>query len=332
MVLIQDDNDFVKLANGAKMHKIGLGTWKSEKNVCGNIVYEALKCGYKHIDCAAVYGNEKEIGIAFNKAFYTDKICTRESVFITSKLWNTYHRKMHVKLACKRTLEDLQLDYLDLYLIHFPISLQFIPFDKQYPAEWTHPDTGKMELDNVTIKETWEAMEELVKDGLVKAIGVSNFNCQLLQDLLKYATIKPVVNQVELHPYLKQDNLVKFCREYDISVTAYSPFGGISYRWMDLWKPTDPQPLEEKVIKNIAQKHGKLPSQVILRWSVQRHDNITVLAKTATVHRLKENLDSLNFQLTDEEVQCISNLNLHKRYNEPAIYSNYFGKFWPIFD
>ena len=151
-------------------------------------------------------GNESEVGEGIARAIQSGNV-TREELWVTSKLWNTYHEPQHVRSACKKTLTDLGLEYLDLYLIHFPISLKYVPFEKRYPPEWFYDpdaDNPKMELIEVSVQSTWQAMESLVEEGLVKNIGLSNFNCQGIRDVLSYARIKPAVLQVELHPYLQQ--------------------------------------------------------------------------------------------------------------------------------
>jgi len=165
------------LSSGDQMPSVGFGLWKVAKDKCAETTYNAIKNGYRLLDEACDYGNEKECGEGIKKAI-GEGIVKREDLFVTSKLWNTFHRKEHVKMACKKTLEDLGLEYLDLYLIHFPIALKYVPFETRYPPEWFHdPNAEKpqMEEDNVPMQETWEAMQELVQEGLVKNIGVSNF-------------------------------------------------------------------------------------------------------------------------------------------------------------
>lgn len=183
------------LHSGDKMPLVGFGCWKVAKEQMADTVYSAIKSGYRCIDEACDYGNEKECGQGIKKAI-DEGLVTRKDLWVTSKLWNTYHRKEHVKMACKRTLEDLGVEYLDLYLIHFPISLKFVPFETRYPPEWFHDPNGadpRMEEDLVPMQETWEAMEELVSEGLVKNIGVCNMNCALLREILCYAKVKPSV-------------------------------------------------------------------------------------------------------------------------------------------
>ena len=216
---------------GSDMPAVGLGTWKIDRADTANVVESALQIGYRHIDSAADYGNEKETGDGIRNAIAAGHL-QRDDLWVTSKLWNTYHRREHVRAACERTLSDLGLDYLDLYLIHFPIALQYVPFDARYPAEWiADPDAAEpaMQLDNVPLHETWHAMETLVEAGLVRQIGVCNYNSGLLHDLMAYANIPPAMLQVESHPFLTQERLLRTANDYQIAVTAFSPQGALSY-------------------------------------------------------------------------------------------------------
>jgi len=171
------------------------------------VTYNAIKAGYRLIDEAAAYDNEKECGQGIAKAI-SDGLITRKDIWVTSKLWNTYHRKEYVRAACKRSLDDMGLEYLDLYLIHFPVNLKFVPFEKRYPPDWFYdPDAENpvMEYDEgIPMSETWKAMEELVDEGLVKNIGVCNMGCLMIRDIFTYAKHKPAVLQLELHPYNTQ--------------------------------------------------------------------------------------------------------------------------------
>ena len=287
--------------------------------------------GYRLIDEAACYANEKECGQGIKRAI-DEGIVKREDLWVTSKLWNTCHRKEHVKLACQKTLSDLGLDYVDLYLIHFPVSLRFIPFEKAYPHGFSENINGeeKMFEDEVSIAETWAAMEELVKEGLVKNIGVSNFNIGLCRELMYSAKIKPAVNQVELHPYLCQETFLRFCAEKDIKITAYSSLGAGSYVPVGQAEVHE-NALEEQCIKDIASKHGKSPAQVALRWALQR--NTAIIPKSNNVERIKENMAVFDFNLSDDEMKTISALDKHRRFNDPTYFTQkFYGGFYPIYE
>ena len=261
----------LKLRTGDEMPLAGFGTWKIPNDSCSEIVYQALKSGYKLLDCACDYGNEEKVGEGIKRA--TDEgLVNRKDLWVTSKLWNTYHRREHVKQACLRTLKDLQLDYLDLYLIHFPISLKYVDPEVRYPPEWFFdPKANKPRMieDPVPIIETWRAMEELMAEGLVKNIGICNFNTSLLRDLLAAAKVKPSVLQVELHPYLTQKELIQFCKLNEIQMTTFSSFGGASYVELTMANE-DESLLNNEKVKEIATTHKKTAGQVLLRWAVQQ--------------------------------------------------------------
>lgn len=231
------------------------------------MVFEAVKAGYRLLDSACDYGNEKEVGQGIKKALDAG-VVSREQLWVTSKLWNTYHRKEHVRDACLKTLADLGLQYLDLYLIHFPISLKHVPFAERYPPGWNYlSDKAGMVEDPVPFSETWKAMEALVKEGLVRNIGVCNVGTATLRDLLSYAEIKPTVLQVEMHPYLAQEKLLRFCRQKGIAVTAFSNLGAGSYVQLGM-AAVEESCLNEAVVQQIAKRHGRTTAQVVLRWGV----------------------------------------------------------------
>lgn len=310
------------------MPMVGLGTWKIPKAVCADVVHTALKLGYRHLDCACDYGNEKEVGEGLARAIKAGDV-TREDVFVTSKLWNTFHKAEHVAPAFKRSLTDLGLEYMDLYLIHFPLSLKYVDPEVRYPPEWTHDPTAEkpeMIFEPVPLRETWQALEQLVDEGLVRHIGVANFPNALLMDLLSYARVKPAVNQVEIHPYLQQPGLVRYNEAAGVVVTSYSNFGGLSYEAFNATAKATPSLLNgTPAIQKIAESHGKSTAQVILRWCTQR--NLIVIPKSLNEARLKQNLELFDFTLTEEEMSEIAKLERGLRFNNPGVYANY-----PIFD
>lgn len=322
----------ISLANSHTLPAVGYGFWKVDKTEAPALTYQALEMGYRHLDCASDYGNEVEAGIGIKKGL-GDGICKREELWVTSKLWNTYHRPEHVELACKRSITDLQCDYLDLYLIHFPISLQYVPFEKRYPAGWFYePDspTPSLEYDPVPIIDTWRAMEDLVNKGLVRNIGISNFGVSLIRDLLTQSRIRPTVLQIESHPYLTQPKLLRYCQSENIAVTAFSPLGAPSYVPLGM-ATNDDSVLELPVIKDIAITHRKTPAQIVLRWGIQR--GTAVIPKSSRVGRLRENLNLEGFELTSEEMSMISALNRHQRFNDPGDFCEIaFNSFFPIYE
>ncbi|MEH6910878.1 MAG: aldo/keto reductase [Oceanicoccus sp.] len=312
--------------------EIGLGLWKVPNSQCAEVVYNAIKVGYRHLDSACDYGNEVEVGQGIARAI-AEGLCKREDLYIVSKLWNTYHSKEHVLPALEKTLSDLGLDYLDSYLIHFPIALPFVPFDTRYPPEWIYDPQAsqpEMKTDPIPLFETWKAMESLVEQGLVNTIGVCNYNTGLLNDLMSYATIKPADLQIESHPYLTQERLIRLANDYGISVTAFSPLGALSYFELDMADALE-SVLMQPVILAAAQRLGKTPAQVILRWGIQR--GCAVIAKSSKIERLEENINILDFALSAQEMADISALNKNRRFNDPGDFcEGAFNKFYPIYD
>ena len=365
----------LRLRSWDEMPVVGLGTWKIPKDATSRAVLEAIKQGYRHLDCACDYGNEKQVGEGIAMAIAEgyvrrEDLCARAcntstplngtalsvtafhdctitaELFVTpashpsllplpvvvSKLWNTYHAPEHVEPACRKSLADLGLNYLDLYLIHFPISLQFVPFEERYPPEWVYDpscEVPRMELAHVPYHVTWGAMEMLQKAGLCRNIGVANLTCHAMRDLLASATIPPSVLQVELHPYLQQEALLRFCKEHGIVVTGFSPLGSSSYVELDMAKPTD-SVLAEPCVQAIARAHKKTAAQVILRWAVQR--GTSAIPKSSQPGRTLQNLDLFDFHLSEEEMATIRTLDKHRRFNDPGVFCEGMGGAVPIFD
>lgn len=322
----------IVLSNGATLPSVGLGLWKISPETTASVVEKAIEVGYRHLDAACDYGNEPQVGEGIHRALGRG-LCRRDELWVTSKLWNTYHRPEHVRPAIERTLRDLGLDYLDLYLVHFPIALRFVPFDLRYPPGWFFDpaaDKPRMEIDSVPIRETWEAMEEIYRAGLCKQIGISNFGVSLIRDLLSYASVRPTVLQVESHPYLVQEKLLRYCQQEKIAYTAFSPLGAGSYVELGMATSTD-SALKEQIIVELAEQYSKTTAQIALRWAVQR--GTAVVPKTSRLERLAENLNIYDFALTSEEMDRISGLDRHQRFNDPGVFcEKAFGCFYPIYE
>ncbi|KAL0478822.1 aldehyde reductase [Acrasis kona] len=305
----------VTLRSGSVMPLLGIGTWRvSEVQDVNNLIKNALEIGYRHIDCAAIYKNEKLIGSALKKSS-EDLNIDRKDLFITSKLWCTNFKKEHVRGACENTLKQLQLDYLDLYLIHWPVAFEHTGYDLE--PGLPRDENNKIKFAKVTLQETWQAMEELVDSGLVKNIGVSNYSLPLLLDMMNYARIKPSVNQIEIHPYLNQNDLVKTLQEFDIHCTAYRP--------MAYGDASGAKLIEDPVIVELSNKYNCKPAQIVLSWNVSR--GVSAVPKSLSRGHLEENFNSYKLQLTKEDVDKINTLNKNKRFTDPM-------KNWalPMFD
>jgi len=281
------------------MPVVGLGTWQSKPGVVGAAVETALSVGYKHIDCAHVYGNEPEIGEVFSKVF-SEGVIKREDVFITSKLWNTFHRAEEVESSFNESLSDLQLDYLDLYLIHWPIALEpgmgsLFPVDEN--------QVSVMDTKSPSFAETWGVLEKLVKSGKCKNIGLSNFNIAQIEEVLSFANIKPANLQVESHPHLPNLELLEYCKKQGISFVAYSPLGnpGSEYRHK---KQADLR--EDEDLVAIAEKHGVSTGQVMIRYQIDKGN--AVIPKSVTPSRIEENLKVFSFSLDAADMETMNNL------------------------
>ena len=294
---------FLKYVNGDKMPLLGLGTWKSEPGKVFEAVKTAIRVGYRHIDCAPVYGNEKEVGNAIKECI-REGIVEREELWITSKLWNDSHRKEDVIPALKNTLQDLSLDYLNLFLIHWPVAL------KKGVFLATSAD-DLLSLEEIPLEETWQGMEEVMDNGLVQHIGVSNFGRENLSKLIKASKIKPEMNQVEAHPYFQQNDLLEFCKANGVHLTGYAPLGS-SDRPGILKGDNEPILLEDEVILSIAKSKNATPAQVLISWSL--HRGVSVIPKSTNEQRIKENFEARDIKLNPEEMEMISNLEKNRRY------------------
>ena len=281
---------------GGRMPALGFGTLIPDPAVTISATRDALEAGYRHLDCAERYRNEREVGEALRAALAAGGIA-REDIFVTTKLWNSNHRPERVEPAFNASLERLGLDYLDLYLIHTPFAFQ--PGDEQDPRD-AH---GNVIYDKgVTLLDTWGAMEKLVDHGRCGAIGLSDIGLDELRPLYESARIKPAAVQVEAHPYLPETELLEFCKEHGIVFLAFAPLGhGIR-----------PGPLEDPVISQIAARTGKTPAQVLLAWAIQRGGALLTTPKTAA--RAQENLDVS--ALPEDAFDEINRIETRQRFNE----------------
>ncbi|WP_167629903.1 aldo/keto reductase [Listeria valentina] len=269
--MIQSLQDSVELANGTKIPGFGLGVFQVANQDASEAVKEAITTGYRLIDTAQIYGNEEGTGEGIKKGLKAASL-ERKDLFVTSKVWNNHLSYEDTIQALNESLEKLGLDYLDLYLIHWPGKDAF--------------------------RTSYKALEDLYRQGKIKAIGVSNFQKHHLEELLNFATIKPVLNQIELHPKLIQKELRAFCKERDIRIQAWSPL-------------MQGQILSDPVLENIAQTHQRSVAQIVLRWDIQQ--DILVVSKSAKPERIKSNAQLFDFELTQEELSQITALNENLR-------------------
>jgi len=295
--------------NGDQMPIIGLGTWKSEPGKVKQAVYWAIDAGYRHIDCAAVYQNEKEVGEGIADAIKAGLV-KREDLFITSKLWNSSHKFEDVKPALEKSLSDLGLAYVDLYLVHWPIAFKRgVGFARTRDEFYTYLD--------VPLTQTWEAMQAVKSEGLAKHIGVSNFNQSKLREVMSIGGQKPEMNQVEMHPFLPQKGLVQFCIENGILMTAYSPLGSPDSR--NESHKMDPVLLKNPLVEFIAKKHGVSPGQVLIVWSVAR--DIAVIPKSVNHGRIKDNIDSMKIRLDQNDLMELDDIGVDFRYIDGTFFT-----------
>lgn len=302
----------IPLSSGVLMPLLGFGTWggKDDARMVAAAVRTAItENGFRSIDCAECYKNEAAIGEVLEDVI-ASAVVSRDELFITSKVWNTNHAAEHVRAACKRSLANLRVKKLDLYLVHWPFAWQHIGPD----LEWG-PDKARMPMDasgdalmaEIPLQETWRAMEALVDDGLVTHIGVSNFNAQTLNDLLTYARIRPAVNQVEMHPYLSQSGLRTFCAKNGIAITAFSPLGRPGQHG------GGPLLVEDAAVLELSQRLSITPSQVLLRWALQKGH--AAIPKSSNSARQAENMAAAALDdLTPEDMAVIDSLDRGHRF------------------
>ncbi|CAG5047581.1 unnamed protein product [Parnassius apollo] len=303
MVTAESQVPCVQLNDGNLMPIVALGTGRGtakENESLDDVrkaVFWALEAGYRHIDTAAAYGDEEQVGQGIAEAI-AKNIITRDNIFVTTKLWNDKHRREQVVPALRESLSRLGLDYVDLFLIHFPISMK----------EDGSPDY-------VDYLETWQGMEEAKLLGLARSIGVSNFNIEQLKRLMANSKIQPVVNEVEVSPTFTQEPMVTFCMENGIVVMGYSPFGYF------VGRDSAKQNLDKTALMQIADKYGKSFGQVILRYLLQR--GVIPIPKSTNQKRIVENINLFDFGLTEEEVATISSYNTNKRVIHPVEWKDY---------
>ncbi|ORY57191.1 Aldo/keto reductase-like protein [Pseudomassariella vexata] len=309
----------IKLSSGYEMPQVGFGLWKVANETCADTVYNAIKAGYRLLDGACDYGNEKECGEGVAKAI-KEGIVKREDLFIVSKLWPTFNDPEQVAPVVKKQLGDWGIEYFDLYLMHFPGALKYVDPSVRYPPGWHYDGKSEIVRSKTTIQDTWRAMEGLVDAKLAKSIGISNFQAQLIYDMLRYARIPPATLQIEHHPYLVQQELLNLAKNEGIVVTAYSSFGPASFLEFDFKHAKALVPLmKDDIITSIAAKYGKQPSQILLRWATQR--GLAVIPKTSRVEVMAQNLDCTGFDLEKEDLDKITAKDSGIRFNQP---SNYF--------
>jgi alcohol dehydrogenase (NADP+) len=301
----------LRFRNNDEMPALGLGTWKSNPGEVYDAVKFAIEKGYRHIDCAPIYGNEKEIGRAFSEVF-SKKTVSREDLWVTSKLWNDSHAFEDVVPALKQTLFDLKLDHLDLFIIHWPVSLK-------KGVSFPQSAGDMISQKDLPLRETWAGMEIAVKMGLAKHIGVSNFGIGNLTEIMGHAEIPPENNQVECHPYFPQNELLQFCNKNNITLTAYSPLGSYD-RHQSMKAANEPNLLEDPVISKIAGNKNVSPAQVLIAWALQR--DTSVIPKSVNPGRITQNFEAANVVLSKEEMSEIKGIDRGFRYVN--------GEFWVL--
>jgi len=302
-----------RLNDGTEMPALGLGTWKSEPEQVYHAVRAALEVGYRHIDCAAIYQNEEEVGRALSDAFASGD-AKREDVWITSKLWNDSHLPEHTQPAIEASLRKLQLDYLDLYLIHWPVALEQGTSLPSSPGDF-------IPLSRAPLESTWEAMLALRDRGLTRQAGVSNFSKGQIIRVRDATGTAPAVNQIELHPYLQQGGLVEACEDLGVAVTAYSPLGSPDSAAF-MGRKDDVLLTKHPTITAIAEGQDATPGQVLIAWALSR--GTSVIPKSVNRNRIAENWGAREVTLSLADMTAIAALDRHQRMVD--------GRFWFLGD
>ncbi len=299
----------LSLHDGTSFPAFGLGTWLSEPEHVYRAVREALKLGYRHVDAAWIYFNEEEVGRGIREAIAAGDV-TREELWVTTKLWNDMHAPQDVQAGLDASLKQLGLDYVDLYLVHWPVA---------HPKGVIRPETGDGFLSPPasSLEATWEAMTKLPASDKTRQVGVSNFSVRKVDLISKAVGLAPAVNQVELHPYNAQSELVAGMKERGVAVTAYSPLGS-SGRPDSMRRVDETRLLDDPTIGDIAQAHGCGPAKILIAWALGR--GTAVIPKSTNPERIAQNLAATKITLSDDQVQRIDRLNRDERYVT--------GEFW----
>lgn len=293
----------ITLNDSNKIPILGLGTWNAQGDELKNAVKRAICMGYRHLDTAANYKNEKVIGEAIMECI-NDGVVSRQDLYITTKVWNNSHSRASIPVAIKTSLENLKLSYVDLYLIHYPIGYkegcELSPVD----------ETGSVITSDIDYVETWLGMQDAYRSGATRSIGVSNFSKSQLKRLINNCSIVPAMNQIECHPYLTQKSLIEFCKRHSIEITAYSPLGSPARQ---LTNPSAPLLIEDPIVKSIAKKYGMNSSQVLIKYHMQR--GIVVIPKAVDERHLQENLEAINMrQLSNQDLKELDLLDRNYRF------------------
>lgn len=293
-----------------QMPMLGLGTWKAKPGEVGRAIREAIDAGVRHFDCSPIYENEKEIGIALRDAIKIGDI-RREELWITSKLWNNKHEASKVQSALYESLDDLQLYYLDLYLMHWPVVFRKVTF----PVKNTRDEFYSLE--EMPLEKTWKAMLKLRETGIIKHTGVSNFSISKIEQISAVG-MQPEVNQIEVHPYFNQQELVDYCQKKGILVTAYKPLGGHNNHADPTREQIVPDLIDHPIVHSIAQDNQMTPAQVLITWLLGR--GIAAIPKSVNSERIKSNFEAKEYSLTPAQMMELTILNKNYRYVDASVF------------